>query len=86
MPPSGLLISANGNSILPVDQAKKLEVILDSFLSLNSHIQIVVKKLIGSILSQPPMLPPHLTYNSGLDYCTSLLTLPIPLSLPSSHS
>lgn len=33
-PPLGLLISANGNAVFPVDQTRNLKVILDSFLSL----------------------------------------------------
>lgn len=66
---------------------KTLELSLDSFLSLNLHVQIIVKKPIGPILSQPPMLPPCLPFNFSLDYCMSLLTLPlISHSLPSSHS
>lgn len=66
MPPWGL-ISANGNLILPVDHVRNVEVILDSILPLNPHIQIIIKKPIGPIFYHLPMLSPLLTFSSSLN-------------------
>lgn len=73
--PLGLLISANGNAIFPVDQTRNLKVILDPFLSLKSMFKSSLRNILAlSSLDSQASTTPHPQLYSGLSL--SLQTLP----------